>query len=153
DRKADPALTAEQGKVESLEAQLAAARSDLADTDKNLSQVRRLVDALPRVEQQLIEMTNQMDAQTKLPGQLFEKLKQTELQLNLEQVSAQSRYDIGPVRLERPSKAKTIALRCGVGLFAGLVVIVIWLLAGEGRRLMSEAMAQLDSAPRTTRRS
>ena len=153
DRKADPAFQAEQGKIESLEAQLAAARSDLADTDKSLSQVRRLVDQLPRVEQQLIEMTNQMDAQTKLRGQLFEKLKQAELQLNLEQVSAQSRYDIGRVRLERPSKAKTVGLRCGVGLFAGLVVVVIWLLAGEGRRLMNEAMAKLDDGPRNTRRS
>lgn len=153
DRKSDPALQAEQGKIEALEAQLAAARSDLGDTDKSLSQVRRLVDALPRVEQQLIEMTNQMESTTKLRGQLFERLKQAELQLNLEQVSAQSRYDIGRVRLERPSKTRTILLRCGVGLFAGILVVVIWLLAGEGRRLVTEAMAKLDSAPRTTRRS
>jgi len=46
-----------------------------------------------------------------------------------------------------------VGLRCGVGLFAGLVVVVIWLLAGEGRRLMTEAMAKLDDGPRNTRRS
>jgi hypothetical protein len=146
DRKADPGLQAEQGKIEALEAQLAAARSDLADTDKNLGQMRRLVDALPRVEQQLIEMTNQMESTTKLRGQLFERLKQAELQLNLEQVSAQSRYDIGRIRLERPSRAKTMALRCGVGLFVGILVVAAWLLAGEGRRLITEAMAKLDNA-------
>jgi hypothetical protein len=153
DRKSDPALQAQQGRVEALEAQLSAARSDLGDTDKSLSQVRRLVDALPRVEQELVEMTNQMESTTKLRGQLFEKLKQAELQVNLEQVSAQSRYDIGPVRLERPSRVRTVGLRCGVGFFFGLLTTALWLLAGEGRRLVREAVDKLDTTSRPVRRS
>jgi pSer/pThr/pTyr-binding forkhead associated (FHA) protein len=153
DRKTDPHLQAEQGRIEGLEAQLNAARSDLADTDKNLAQVRKLVDALPRVEQVLLEMTNQMEAQTRLRSQLFEKLKQAELQLNLEEVSAQSRYDIGPIRLEKPGKAKTLMIRCGVGLFAGLLTAGIWLLSVEGRRLVSEAMTKLDGSGARVRRS
>jgi uncharacterized protein involved in exopolysaccharide biosynthesis len=153
DRKTDPGAQAAQGRIEALEGQLAAARADLADTDKNLAQVRKLVDAQPRVEEQLVDLTNRMDATTKLRDQLFERLKQAELQLNLEQVSAQSRYDIGPLRLEQPSRSRTVALRCGVGLIAGLLTTALWLLNIEGRRLLTEAMRKIDGGARPVRRS
>ena len=148
DRQADPTFQAAQGHIESLQAQLEAARSDLADTDKSLAQVRNVVGDLPRVEQRMVELNNAQDATTKLRSQLFEKLKQAELQLNLEQVSIQSRYDISAVKTERPAVAQTLALRGAFGLFVGLFVGVAWLLGREGRRMVQQALITVNSASR-----
>jgi pSer/pThr/pTyr-binding forkhead associated (FHA) protein len=151
DQQTDPAFQAVEGRIESLQAQLAAARSDLGDTETNLAQVRNVVGALPRVEQRVVELNNAQDATTKLRSQLFDKLKQAELQLNLEQVSVQSRYDIGPIRLERPALGQTLLLRCILGLCLGLFIAIAWLLIREGRRLLAQAMLTLNNAPRPPR--
>jgi pSer/pThr/pTyr-binding forkhead associated (FHA) protein len=140
----DPASQAARTKVEGLEAQLAAARNDLADTQKNLSQVRNVVGDLPRVEARVVKLTTDQESQTKLSAQLFDKLKQAELQLNLEQVSMQSRYDIGRLVVVRPSTASRLVLRLLMGLFAGLFVAIAWLGFNEARRYVVQVMTTMD---------
>ena len=51
DRQANPGLQNLGNRVETLQAQLNAARSDLSDTERSLSQVRKVVGDLPRVEE------------------------------------------------------------------------------------------------------
>jgi uncharacterized protein involved in exopolysaccharide biosynthesis len=146
--ESDPAYQAAKSKVEGLEAQVAAARRDLGDTEKSLSQVRNVVGDLPRVEAGVVRLTAEQESTSKLREQLFEKLKQAELQLNLEQVSIQSRYEIGRMRLERPSTKTTLAIRFLIGAFAGLFVAALWLAAREGRRYIAGVMATIDDSSR-----
>lgn len=151
--ESDPAYQAAKSKVEGLEAQVAAARRDLGDTEKSLSQVRNVVGDLPRVEAGVVRLTAEQESTSKLREQLFEKLKQAELQLNLEQVSIQSRYEIGRMRLERPSTKTTLAIRFLIGAFAGLFVAALWLAAREGRRYIAGVMATIDDSNRANRGS
>jgi prefoldin subunit 5 len=141
ERTSNVNLQALRSRVEMLQAQLKAARTDLGETQRSLGQIRTVVGNQPRVEQRLVDLNREQEATTRLHGQLFEKLKQAELQLNLEHVSAESRYEISPPRLERPSTSSTLAMRCGLGILAGLLVAAGIVAAGEGRRLIAEALA------------
>jgi polyhydroxyalkanoate synthesis regulator protein len=140
DREANPAYQAVQNRVDALQAQLRAVRNDLADTDKSLGQIRGVVGELPRVEQRIVELTHMQEATTRLHGQLFERLMQAELQVNLERVSAESRYEITTARLERPRSALVVGLRGGLGLMVGVLAAAVFILIAEGKRLVREAL-------------
>jgi uncharacterized protein involved in exopolysaccharide biosynthesis len=146
DRQSNGGLQALQNRVEATQGQLSAVRSDLADTEKNLGQVRHLVGDLPRVEERVQEMSHKQDATNRLHTQLFEKLKKAELQLNLERVSAESRYEmVKPPRLEKSGKVKIMAIRCGLGLFVGLFVAALAIALREVGKIVSQTLETLDS--------
>jgi polysaccharide export outer membrane protein len=83
------------------------------------------------------------------PGLFFDRLKKAEVQLQLERVSATSRYEIVvPTRLESPPGRKVFALRLAMGLGLGLLLAAIVLAIGELRRTLARlaekgAMASL----------
>jgi hypothetical protein len=140
-RESDPNYQLAQSQVEKLEAQLAAARASLGETESSLGQVRRVVQDLPRVEQHLADLEHRQDATKQLHGDLFAKLKQAEIQLNLEKVSAESRYDLTPPETERTRKSITLLIRGGLGVFFGLFVAAIAILLLEVRRIVSQTLA------------
>lgn len=139
-RESDPNYQQAQSRVEKLQAELAAARASLGETDGSLGQVRRVVQDLPRVEQHLSELDHKQDSTKQLHGDLFTKLKQAEIQLNLEKVSAESRYDLTPPRLDRAKKWNTLGLRGGLGLLFGLLLASIVIVLREARRLISQTL-------------
>src|SRR3569623_1279121 len=144
-RKSIAGLQALKTRVDLLQAQLSAARGDLADTEKNLGQIRNVVGDLPRVEARVQQLNDIQDATTHLHGQLFEQLKKADLQLSLERVSAESRYEIIiPPQLVKTKKAVALALRGGIGLFLGMLVAAAIIAAREMRRLVSKALVTLD---------
>jgi hypothetical protein len=146
DRESNAGYQELQNRVALLAAQLSAARSDLADTEGRLGRVQTVVGDLPRVQAGVQQLTHMQDATTQLHGQLFEQLKKAELQLNLERVSAESRYEVlSPPHLVRASRSKSAALGVGLGLFAGLFLALATLAVREGRRIFSRALANLDS--------
>jgi hypothetical protein len=146
DRQSSAGFQALQNRVETLQAQLNAARADMSDTMKSLGEVRHVVGDLPRVEEHVQELSHRQDATNKLHTQLFEKLKKAELQLNLERVSAESRYEIVKApRLEKPGKLKTVGLRCGLGLFAALLVAAFAIAGREGHRIFSQTLENFDN--------
>jgi pSer/pThr/pTyr-binding forkhead associated (FHA) protein len=150
DRASIAGFQALQNKVETLQGQLGAARSDLADTDRNLGQVRHVVGDLPRVEERVQELSHKQDATNRLHTQLFEKLKKAELQVNLERVSAESRYElVKPPRLEKPGKLAWV-LRCAIGLFAGFLLAGIAITVKEGRLIVSQTLASMDGRRHTS---
>ncbi len=152
DRQSSSGLQAMQNRVESLQGQLGAARSDLGDTLRSLGQVRHLVGDLPRVEERVRELSHKQDATNRLHTQLFEKLKKAELQLSLERVSAESRYEmVTPPRLDNRGRAKYAALRGGIGMFSGLLLAALVILFREGRRMFSRTLATLESQDRSWR--
>jgi hypothetical protein len=139
-RQVDPHYQEAQARVDRLQAELSASRSELGDTLKTLTQVKTTVENLPLVEERLDNLDHRQKAVTELHAQLFDKLKQAELQLNLEKVSAESRFDVGAPRLERPKRAATLMQRCGIGLMLGLMAAALVILLQEARRLIADAM-------------
>jgi len=145
ERKSNAGLQALKSRVDLLQAQLSAARGDLADTEKSLGQIKNVVGDLPRVEARVQQLNDIQDATTHLHGQLFEQLKKADLQLSLERVSAESRYEIIiPPQLVKTKKAVALALRGGIGLFLGMLVAAAIIAAREMRRLVSKALVTLD---------
>jgi hypothetical protein len=140
-RESDPNYQQAQGRVESLQARLGATRASLAETERSLGAVRHVVKDLPRIEQRLVDLNHRQDATQQLHGDLFNKLKQAEIQLNLEKVSAESRYDVSPPRLERPSKSKTLLARGAVGLLLGMVASLLVIAFRELSLLFKQAIA------------
>jgi FHA domain-containing protein len=139
-RESDPNYQAAQNQIEKLKAELAAARANLAETERSLGEVKRVVQDLPRVEQRLSDLNHRQEATMQLHSDLFAKLKQAEIQLNLEKVSAESRYDISTPRLELPRKSSTLGLRGLIGLFIGLIAAAIAISFEEIRRLVLQTM-------------
>jgi pSer/pThr/pTyr-binding forkhead associated (FHA) protein len=140
-RESDPNYQQARGRVEKLRADLGAARANLAETEKTLGRLRKVEQDLPRVEQQLSDLDHRQAATKQLHGELFSKLKQAEIQLNLEKVSAESRFELTPVELEKPKRVVTVAQRGGIGLFIGLVLSLILIAFREGKQMVSRALA------------
>jgi hypothetical protein len=76
-----------------------------------------------------------------LHADLFSKLKQAEIQLNLEKVSAESRYDISPIHVERLRNRSTLTLRSGLGILLGIFAAALVIAFQEARRIISRTMA------------
>ena len=146
DRRSNAGYQELQNRVALLQAELNAARGDLADTETNLGRVRNVVGDLPRVQESVQELAHRQDDTTRLHGQLFEQLKKAELQLNLERVSAESRYElVSPPRLSDFGVLKTTAIRTSLGLLAGLIVAAIVLGIRELKRLVKDSVASLNA--------
>jgi pSer/pThr/pTyr-binding forkhead associated (FHA) protein/prefoldin subunit 5 len=139
-RESDPNYQQAQSRVEKLRAQVAALRANLGETERSLGQVRRVVQDLPRVEQHLADLNHRQEATMQLHGDLFAKLKQAEIQLNLEKVSAESRYDVSPVSLERSRNRITLGLRAGLGLGLGIFAAAIGIALREARRVVAQTL-------------
>ena len=140
-RESDPNYQLARGNVEKLRTQVAATRANLADTDRNLGQVQRVVRDLPRVEQHLAALDHKQEATVLFHSDLFSKLKQAEIQLNLEKVSAESRFDVSPIRLERSRNRSTLAVRGGLGLFLGIFAAALGIAGREAHRIIAKTIA------------
>ena len=140
-RESDPNYQMAQSRIEKLQAQLSATRASLGDTEHSLGEVRSVVKDLPRIEQKLGDLNHRQDTTRLLQADLFSKLKQAEIQLNLEKVSAESRYDFSPPRLERQRKTTTLLLRCGLGVLFGAFVAFLAIGFQEVKRLFIRTMA------------
>jgi len=152
DRRSNAGYQAIQARIDLLQAQLTAARGDLGDTERNLAQIRHVVGDLPRVEARVQQLNDTQDSTTRLHGQLFEQLKKADLQLSLERVSAESRYEIiVPPQLVQTKKMLAVLLRAFIGLALGLFVAAMIIGVGEVRRLVSKAMLDLDGGLSTNR--
>jgi len=140
-RESDPNYQIARSSAEKLRAQVAATRANLADVDKSLGQVQRVVRDLPRVEQHLSDLDHRQEATMQFHTDLFAKLKQAEIQLNLEKVSAESRFDVSPIRLERSRNRSTLALRGGLGLLLGIVAAALGIAGREARQIITRTLA------------
>jgi hypothetical protein len=153
DRQSNAGYQDIQNQVALVQGQLSAARSDLADTERHLGHVQTVVGDLPRVQAGVQQLAHMQDATTQLHGQLFEQLKKAELQLNLERVSAESRYEVVvPTRLVNSGRTKAGAIRAGAGLFLGLLLAFLTLIVRKGRELLTRALFNLDARAVPSRR-
>jgi pSer/pThr/pTyr-binding forkhead associated (FHA) protein len=136
-----------QGRIALLQAQLTAAKADLSDTERDLRKIATVVEDLPRVQAGVQHLVHMQEATTTLHSQLFEQLKKAELQLNLERVSEESRYEIiAPPRLVNSGRMKTAAMRLGMGTVLGLVLAFVILAGRKVRRMFVQALANLEAS-------
>jgi hypothetical protein len=125
ERSRNPSFQSIKNSVHELEVSARVANREARQVEKDLKRIREVVDRLPELEARYAELTRSYDATKALHTRIFEQLKTTELQLELERASAHARYDIiTPPSLEFVSKNKKVLARAFpmsfVGLFFGL---------------------------------
>jgi uncharacterized protein involved in exopolysaccharide biosynthesis len=126
------------------ESNLRAALTELDSVRESLGNFNRISREMPRVSARVGELSQQEEGLRRLRGQLFDRVKRAELQLELERVSARSRYEIvEPVHLEPLRIERRLAGAGLLGLFTGLAVAFALLAAGATRRLLKRAAREL----------
>jgi pSer/pThr/pTyr-binding forkhead associated (FHA) protein/uncharacterized protein involved in exopolysaccharide biosynthesis len=145
ERKSNPAYQGLQNQVQNLQANLAADRNELKENDKVMASLKTIVGDQPRVGVRLEELTHMRAATQRHYDQVFDRLKQAQIQVNLERVSQSARYEVvAAPHLERPSMAVTLGLRGGIGFVLGLLLTALIVGSREGKRIVTNALARLD---------
>ena len=138
ERRSNVAYDALQGQVDQLEAQLRAARAERGTIEGSLREMRNVNSESPEVNARIEELVRMKEESERQHALLFDRLQKAEVQLQLERVSATSRYEIViPARLEAVPGRKALALRLAMGLALGLVLAALVLGVVELRRLFA----------------
>jgi polysaccharide export outer membrane protein len=138
EKRSNAAYDTLQSQADQLEAQLRAARSERGFIESNLRSLRTVSSESPKVNARIDELVRMKDEAVRQHGILFDRLKKAEVQLQLERVSATSRYEIViPARLESPPGRKIYAMRLASGLGLGLLLAALVLGIGELIRLFT----------------
>lgn len=96
------------------------ALAEMTQTTKDLGRAEELVENLPRLEAEYAELRRTYDATQKSHGQLFTKLNQVRVRLELERAQAAARYEVTtPPNVKPVSKMMTIVIRGAIGTFVG----------------------------------
>jgi pSer/pThr/pTyr-binding forkhead associated (FHA) protein len=139
EQRASGAFAVAETTRDSLEAQVRGLRGELADIDKELARMRKVMVDLPRVEGRMQDLTRERDTTQKLYASMLQEQQKAELQLAMEKVDVSTRYEIvAPPQLEPVKKKKTLLLRTGIGLGIGILFAAIVVLLLEARRIVSE---------------
>jgi polysaccharide biosynthesis/export protein len=138
EKRSNVAYDALQGQVDQLEAQLRAARSERGTIEASFRELRNVSSGSAKVNARIDELARMKEEAERQHALLFDRLQKAEVQLQLERVSATSRYEVVvPARLEAAPGKKAFALRLAMGLGIGLVLAAIVLGIGEMRHLIA----------------
>lgn len=138
EKRSNVAYDALQGQADQLSAQLKAARSERATIEASLRDLRNVNSESAKVNARLDELARMAEEAKRQQAVLYDRLQKAEVQLQLERVSATSRYEIViPARLEAAPGNKAFALRLALGLMLGLVVAAVVLGVGELRQIIA----------------
>lgn len=122
-RRRNPNYDALQNELHRLEVAERVAQNESGRVKSDMARIKSIVDRLPELEATYSELTRSYDATKALHTRIFEQLKATQLQLELEKASAAARYDIiTPPNLEYLPRDKAIAKRSALGFMAGLAL-------------------------------
>ena len=124
-----------RSQADQLEAQVRAARSELGFIEANRRSLRTVNSEAPKVNARLDELLRMKEDAVRQHGLLFDRLKKAEVQLQLERVSASSRYETVPARLDYPPGRKVFLARLASGLGIGLLLAALVLGIVELKRL------------------
>ncbi len=125
-----------------VESSLRAAQAELRSVRGSLDNFDRISRDMPRVGARVGELAQTEEGLRRLRAQLFDRVKRAELQLELERVSARSRYEIvDPVHLEQVRLKRVLALRGVLGVVAGLAIAFGFLAFLGARSLFQRAQA------------
>ncbi len=139
EKRSNVAYDGLQSQADQLQAQLRAARAERGTIEAGLRSLRSVSNLSPKVNARLEELMRMKDEVERQHGLLFDRLKKAEVQLQLERVSAASRYEVViPPRLQSPPRKKAFVLRVAMGVGLGFFLAAIVLGFGELRRKFAE---------------
>ena len=122
-------------KISELEIAQKLARSRLASASEAEARYTRMLRELPELELEYTRLTRDYAASKELTTRLFQKLKQSQLQYELERTSAAARYDIlAAPSAQGASLRATLLKRTALGLLAGAALGLLLAAALELRR-------------------
>jgi uncharacterized protein involved in exopolysaccharide biosynthesis len=137
ERRSNPQYKTLRDKVAELEIAEKVARSRFTSAADAETRYDKALRELPELELEYTRLTNDYTTNKELLTKLFQKLKQTELQYELERTSAAARYDIlsAPSAQETSLRA-TLLKRTGIGLLLGAALGILLALLLELRRYL-----------------
>jgi uncharacterized protein involved in exopolysaccharide biosynthesis len=146
DRSANAGYAEKSNRMEMSKASLTSARRELKEVESSLAQLNKLVTKMPEVAAKLEDLRRNQDSTKKLHDQLFEQYQKANLQIDIERVTARSRFEVvtAPFLME-PTLPKSFGIRGGIGLVLGLFLVTFIIAIREGRKLFSRAAADLDA--------
>ena len=131
-----------RGKLDERQSELSAARGELSSVTGSLHNLHDVSRNQPKIDARIEQLERQQEETKRLHGQLYERLRKAEVQLELERVSTTSRYEIAvPPRLERIGVKRTLLLRSAVGFALGGVLALFIVGLGSLRRLVAQINA------------
>ncbi len=148
ERQTNPAYTELKDRVGSLQVQLVAAQQELGAVGGQLGSIAKAVAVMPEVEAEHARLTRTYQMDRELHSRLTERLRQAQVQSELDRASAEARYEVvtAPHSLGVQLR-KTLLMRSGIGIALGLFVALAWGVLAELRRViranpeLQEAMA------------
>jgi polysaccharide export outer membrane protein len=143
DRQSNQAYDALQAQADLLRSRLGAASAERASIEKNLREIRKVSSASPEINAKMDELIRQKEEATRQYSLLFDRMKKAEIRLELERVSATSRYQtVIPARLESPPNKKALLLRIMLGLVLGAVIAAAALAIHHLRAIMRKVSGE-----------
>jgi uncharacterized protein involved in exopolysaccharide biosynthesis len=136
ERTRNPIYENSLDRLQRLRAASAATVTERARLREDRERIKQIVDRLPQLEAQYADLTRSYDATKQLHTRIFDQLKTTQLQYELERASAQARYEIITApRLEYVSSVKVFGKRAMIATMIGLALGAAIALALQLRRL------------------
>ncbi len=137
ERRSNPQYKTLRDKVIELEIAEKVTRSRFANAADAESRIDKLLRELPELQLEYTRLLNNYTTNKELLTKLFQRLKQTELQYELERTSAAARYDIlAAPSAQGTSLRATLLKRTGLGLLVGAALGLLLALLLELRRYL-----------------
>jgi uncharacterized protein involved in exopolysaccharide biosynthesis len=130
ERRANPEFTRLKDRIGDIEAALSAARVGLGGIDSHIGKVDEMMQAMPQVEAAYAQLSRSYEANSALYRQLFERLRNAQVRLELERSGAEARYDvIAAPQTEGANLAKAVKMRAAIlgalGMMLALLVVAV----------------------------
>jgi uncharacterized protein involved in exopolysaccharide biosynthesis len=132
---ANPGLIELKNKVGDLEVQAGGVGAELGEVGAQLTRLNTIVKDMPEVEARYAQLTRSYDSTREMHSKLFERLRSSQLQLELERSSANARYEvISPPESSGVPVRKALFQRAGLGIGGGIATGLMIGLVLELRR-------------------
>jgi len=142
ERSANPGLLDLRNRVADLEVAAKANRAAMGEVGAQLSRVEGIVGKMPEVEARYADLTRSYAATKDQFTAIFQQLRKSQLQLELERTAARARYEIlSPPRSAGIQLRKILFKRTALGLAIGLVIGAVFAALSELRRYLRERRA------------
>jgi uncharacterized protein involved in exopolysaccharide biosynthesis len=138
ERNANPGLLELRNRVGDLEVASGGTQAELGAVSAQLARLDHIVKEMPEVEARYAQLTRSYDSSQQLHAKLFERLRTSQLKLELERSSASARYEvISPVESSGVPLQKALLQRTGIGIGAGLAIGLMLAAFLEVRRYLA----------------
>lgn len=139
DRDANPGLIELRNRVGDLDVATKAAGAELGEVNAQIKRLNSIVGDMPEVEAKYAELSRAYTSSTEMHAKLAERMRLSQLQLELERSSAKARYEIlsPPESFGAPIR-RALLIRTVIGLGVGLVIGALFAVLKEFRKFLKD---------------